>query len=118
MRAVLFITGFLSAGFAISDVLANHDPEPAGALASLVLFCLLALISSGTSYFAMSRRVKHIPSKVASLVAGAASAIVFCAAVGSTYLGVGFWWALSLAYAVAALAAAALAFKGRSVADA
>src|SRR5438105_15840102 len=109
MSAALFALGFLATGIAGAEYLAKHDPEPIGAFASVLLFCILAAASSVMVYVAIPYKSNRVPGVVASLLSGALSASAFCAAIGCLYLGMGFWSSLCLAFVSSALLAAGLA---------
>lgn len=61
-------------------------------------------------YLAVSNKFKRSPGAIASLASGALSVSVFCATVGSVFLGFSFWLAVSAAFCASALLAGILAF--------
>jgi hypothetical protein len=108
MSAVLFFFGFLAAGIFGAKTFASFETMPAeriGAEASLFLLCVGASAISILSYLQGSRRFHHYPGKIAGLFGGVAAAGIFCAAVGTISLGLGFAFSVTLALVLPGLAA-------------
>jgi hypothetical protein len=105
MSAALFFVGFLAAGIVGANALANYDPEPIGAFASLLLLSLVASVISVSSYLASSRILHRFPGKLAGLLGGLASACTFFVSASVIYVGLGFVFSVFLALALAATVA-------------
>jgi len=108
MGAVLFFFGFLAAGIFGSKIFASFEIAPAeriGAEAFLFVLCIGASATSILSYVQGSRRFHRYPGGIAGLAGGVAVAGIFCAAVSTIYLGLGFAVSVSLALVLPGLAA-------------
>ena len=112
MSAVLFLVGYIFAGTALANVLAEYDPEPLGAFASLVLFCFVGAVVSAVSYYLSSLTSSRFPSKLAGLAAGVICASIFSVAMGAIYLGLGFLTSICLAFVLSLAVAACSPFFG------
>src|SRR5438132_863357 len=106
MSAALFALGFLATGIAGAEYLAKHDPEPIGAFASVLLFCVLAAASSVMVYVAIPYKSNRVPGVVASLLSGALSASAKDSPFrGRTALPIWHEWWMSLASFVKSISA-------------